>query len=80
MPHIDNPDKFMHIKGINAQIEFAGFVQLLFLLLRKIATNMSAVQSYSSNKSLYFTDKCLGDTLSHRIGHLPLGALHNYVM
>ena len=30
MRHIDNPDKFMHVKGIlDAQIEFAGFVQLL---------------------------------------------------
>ena len=33
MRHIDNPDKFMHVKGIDAQIEFAGFVQVLFLLL-----------------------------------------------
>ena len=33
MRHIDNPDKFMHVKGIDAQIEFAGFVQLLSHLL-----------------------------------------------
>lgn len=58
MRHIDNPDKFMHVKGIlDAQIEFAGFVVVVPFTLQPICPQFSPIHPNSRSIVLI---KCLG--------------------